>query len=249
MERAAEEPWGAVGRLSSALLGSSQRGSVGENLLQEALNELGPGMVERDFRVGSRVVDFALVLPDGRRIPVDSKWPSMQALEDLQRMADSPERDRLSKSVEKEVARRASEVSKYIDSVATAPMAVACIPDSAYATCRKAHSQAFSRGVILVPYSTAVPVLLTMYTLASRFGGSESDMRAALGDVDRLLRQMEDDLNNRFHHAAVMVSNAANDWAGLLGRAQRATAFGLGATSPRTVNEESGEESGAVKNG
>ena len=67
---------------------------------------------------------------------------------------------------------RAREVAAYLEPNLTTPFAVACVPDAAYAACRRAHGEAFGRGVVLVPYSTALPVMLALYALAARHGGA-----------------------------------------------------------------------------
>jgi hypothetical protein len=67
--RREEDAWGVLNRVSSVLAGSQKTGRVGENVLQEALGGLPPSMLVRDFRVNGRVVEFGVVLPDGRRLP------------------------------------------------------------------------------------------------------------------------------------------------------------------------------------
>jgi DNA anti-recombination protein RmuC len=66
-----------VRRLSTVLAGGTSKGRAGENVLREHLAELPPGMLVTDFRVNGRVVEFGLLLPDGRRLPVDSKWSAL----------------------------------------------------------------------------------------------------------------------------------------------------------------------------
>src|SRR5438045_153920 len=79
-------------------------------------------------------------------------------LEALEAATDPVEREALARSVERIVALRAREVSTYLDPSLTAPVAVAAVPDAAYAVLRRAHADAFARGVVIVPYSTALPV-------------------------------------------------------------------------------------------
>ncbi len=73
-----------VRRLSTVLAGGSAKGSAGENVLREHLAQLPPGMLVSDFRVGGKVVEFGLLLPDGRRLPIDSKWTALAELEALE---------------------------------------------------------------------------------------------------------------------------------------------------------------------
>jgi hypothetical protein len=223
-----ERGWEAVRRLESVLVGGSARGRAGENVLEEALGQLPAGMVVRDFRVNGRVVEFALVLPDGRRLPVDSKWTAVPLLEALDAEEDPAAQDGVAKKVEDEVIRRAREVSAYLEPSLTTPFAVACVPDAAYGACRRAHAESYGRGVVLVPYSTALPVLLSLYALAARHGGA-ADAQACLVEIEGLVEAMELTLENKVARATTMLLNAADEWRTNLGRARGALARGRGA--------------------
>ncbi|HKX24713.1 MAG TPA: DNA recombination protein RmuC, partial [Actinomycetota bacterium] len=198
----AEEPvWEAVRRLEAVLAGGGARGRAGENLLEESLSLLPAGMLVRDFAVGGRRVEFALVLPDGRRMPVDSKWAAVGDLEALDGEEDPDARALLSRRIEAEVARRAREVAGYLDPDLTTPFAVACVPDAAFGVCRKAHADAFARGVVLAPYSTSLPLLLSLYALAARHGAG-GDLQACLAELESSLAAMEQTLENKVVRAA-----------------------------------------------
>jgi hypothetical protein len=222
----AEGPvWAAVRRLEAVLAGGGARGRAGENLLDEALSHLPPGMLLRDFAVGGRRVEFALALPDGRRLPVDSKWTAVRELAELEHEDEPSARQALCRRVEEEVTRRAREVRGYLDPSLTTPFAVVCVPDPAFAVCRRAHADAFVDGVVIVPYSSALPVLLTLYVLASRYGGV-SDVRDCLAEIDAVLGAMEQTLEHRVARPTTMLTNAAQDWRTQVGRARGALARG-----------------------
>jgi hypothetical protein len=228
----AEGPvWEAVRRLEAVLGGAGARGRAGENLLEEALSHLPPGMLVRDFAVGGRRVEFALVLPDGRRMPVDSKWTAVRELQELEDETDPAARASLCRRVEDEVARRAREIEGYLDPAVTTAFAVACIPDAAFAVCRKAHAEALSRGVVLVPYSTALPVLLALFTLAIRHGDG-GDVVACLAELEGALRSMEQTLEHKVVRATTMLANAADEWRGQVGRARGALARARAGSAP-----------------
>ncbi|HXF74264.1 MAG TPA: DNA recombination protein RmuC [Actinomycetota bacterium] len=208
-----------IRRLSAVLAGGAVKGRSGENVLRELLAGLPPGMLETDFRVNGKVVEFGLVLPDGRRLPVDSKWPAPAELEALERAEDPAEREALAREVERVVSRRAQEVAQYLDPALTAPVAVAAVPDAAYAACKRAHADAYARGVVIVPYGSALPILLFLYTLAARFGDA-GDVRAALAEVEAVLRGIEEVIENKVQRASVMLSNAASELRAHVGRAR-----------------------------
>lgn len=219
------ESWEVVRRLSAVLAGGASTGRAGENVLRERLAELPPGMLETDFRVGGKVVEFGIRLPDGRRLPVDSKWTALAELEALEAAEDPAEREARAREVERHVAVRAREVAQYLDPALTSQVAVAAVPDAAYAVLRRAHADAFARGVVIVPYSTALPVLLFLYSLVHRFGEA-GDARSCLAEVAGLLDAMEAVLENKVARAATMMANGADELRSSLGKARGSIARG-----------------------
>jgi DNA recombination protein RmuC len=208
-----------VRRLSAVLSGGGRAGRAGENVLREQFAQLPPSMLVSDMRVNGRVVEFALLLPDGRRLPVDSKWPAAAELQALEAATDPVERDARARDVERVVSARAREVAQYLDASLTAPVAVAAVPDAAYAVLRRAHAEAFARGVVIVPYSTALPVLLFLFAIVGRYGDA-GDTRACLAEVASLLDAMEGVLENKVARAATMLSNGADEFRSHLGKAR-----------------------------
>ncbi|HZD17527.1 MAG TPA: DNA recombination protein RmuC [Actinomycetota bacterium] len=217
------ESWDVVRRLSNVLAGGASKGRGGENVLREHLSELPPGMLATDLRINGKVVEFGLVLPDGRRLPVDSKWPAVAELQALETATDPQERERLAREVERQVAVRAREVAQYLDPALTAPVAVAAVPDAAYGILRRAHADAFARGVVIVPYSTALPILLFLYSLVRRLGDA-GDAAACLSEVAALLDAMESVLENKLAKAATMIANGADELRSGLGKARASVA-------------------------
>src|SRR6266511_909969 len=212
-----------IRRLATVLAGGSSKGRAGENVLREHLAELPPGMLVSDFRVNGKVVEYGLLLPDGRRLPIDSKWTAVRELEALEASREPAQRDLVAREVERVVAGRAREVAQYLDPAVTAPVAVAAIPDAAYAVLRRAHADAFARGVVIVPYSAALPVLLFLYSLVARFG-SAGDLEACLTEVCGVLEVVESVLENKVSRASTMLSNGADEIRSALGKARGSVA-------------------------
>jgi hypothetical protein len=207
-----------VKRLATVLAGGASTGRAGENVLREHLGQLPPGLLETDFRIGGKVVEFCVLLPDGRRLPIDSKWSALAELEALESAGDD-ERDACARAVEKAVVARAREVAQYLDPALTAPVAVAAIPDAAYAVLRRAHADAFTRGVVIVPYGSALPIILFLYALVQRFGDA-ADVQASLAEVASALDQMAAIVENRVARAATMLTNGADELRSQLGKAR-----------------------------
>ena len=224
-----------IRRLATVLAGGSSKGRAGEHVLREHLSQLPPGMLTSDFRVNGRVVEFGLVLPDGRRLPIDSKWSALAELEALDAATDTVARDQCARAVERLVVSRTKEVAQYLDPALTAPVAVAAVPDAVFAVLKRAHADAFAQGVIVVPYSNALPIVLFLYELVRRYG-DVSDAHASLAEVARVLDALDAIVENKVAKAATMLTNGADEFRSHLGkargsiaRAHAADARGVGA--------------------
>jgi hypothetical protein len=212
-----------VRRLAAVLAGGSPTGRAGEQILREHLAELPPGMLQTDVRINGKVVEFGLVLPDGRRLPIDSKWTALAELEALEAAEDLPERDACARAVERAVTLRVKEVAQYLDPAVTAPVAVAAVPDAAYAALKRAHADAYAKGVVVVPYGSALPILLFLYALVQRYG-DVADVRSTLAELGGVIDAMEAVVENRFAKAATMLANGANEIRSQLGKARGSVA-------------------------
>src|SRR5438876_9119305 len=206
-----EEARASLKRLESVIAGSSSRGAAGEHILEEALRHLPPEMLQRNVWVGGKVVELALRLPGGKLLPMDSKWVSSVALEQLgERGLDANRRAQLMAQVEREVERRVREVSQYIDPATTSPFALAVIPDAAYDVCRGAIVNAHMRHVMVVGYAMALPYLLTLYQLHLQFARTvdTEKLQSALIDIERQVDVLEGVLENKVQRSITVLQNA-----------------------------------------
>jgi RmuC family len=236
-----------IRRLSTVLAGGASKGRAGEHVLRDRLAALPPTMLVTDFRVGGKVVEFGLLMSDGRRLPIDSKWTALAELEALEAATGGVERDACARAVEKAVAQRAREVAQYLDPAVTAPVAVAAVPDAAYDVLRRAHADAFVHGVVIVPYSSALPIVLFLYALVQRFGDA-ADVQASLAEIGGVLDSLEAVVENRFARAGTMISNGADEFRSHLGKARGSIARAR-AISPDPPGDEggaSGEPAAAI---
>jgi hypothetical protein len=217
--RTDDEQHEVVRRLATVLAGGASKGRAGEHMLREHLAELPPGMLCTDFRVNGKVVEFGLLLPDGRRLPIDSKWTALAELEALEAATEPGTRDRCAREVEKAVVARAKEVAQYLDPALTSPVAVAAIPDAAYAVLKRAHADAYAKGVVLVPYASALAIVLFLYSLVRRYGEA-ADVQSTLAELVGVFDVLESVVENRFVKAATMVTNGADEFRTQLGKAR-----------------------------
>jgi len=106
----------SVQRVEAIIAGSHGRGKAGERIVEELLAALPPQWQVRNHRVGTKVVEFAIRLPGGRLLPVDSKLPAEIVEEAASEENDDPEvQRRLQSEAEKLLRRRAGEVRQYLD--------------------------------------------------------------------------------------------------------------------------------------
>jgi len=200
----------AIQRIEAVVAGAQSRGAAGEGVLAEAFAQFPAEMGDTQFKVNGKPVEFALVLPNQKRLPIDSKWPAVKELEQYSTVADPAAREELLGRIEKAVLKKVEEVTKYIDPASTAGIAVAAVPDAAYFACRTAHIEAYRQRVLLMPYSLTIPFLLALYNLHLQFARSVDmeNLDACLSQVETYLGQFEEKLDNSVERGATMVLNA-----------------------------------------
>ncbi|HSD28044.1 MAG TPA: DNA recombination protein RmuC [Vicinamibacteria bacterium] len=210
-------------RLEAIVAGSSSRGAAGESILARALGQLPPDLLELRAAFDGKVVEYALRLPGGRLLPIDSKWTSASSLERLADAEDPAERRRLEEQVAREIRGRMHEMAKYLDPARTLSFGVLAVPDAAYAAAPEVHAEGYRQGVLVVPYSLALPYVLALYRLVVRFGTAvdQDQLAARLRDLERSLGRIEEELQGRLSRGLVQIDNARGALGELLRQAQK----------------------------
>lgn len=221
MDRAAD----SLRRLEAVVAGSASRGAAGENILARALGQLPPDLLERNVPFGSRVVEYALRLPGGRLLPIDSKWTSASSLERLAETEDPLEQRQLAEQVAREMRARVREVAKYLDPERTLALAILAVPDAVYAAAPEVHGEGHREGVVVVPYSLALPYVLALYRLALRFGAAldPGSLGAGLRTLEESLRRIDEEIEGRLSRGLVQIANARDALRGELSQARGTT--------------------------
>lgn len=214
-----EQMRNSVKTMENTISGTKRRGEAGENILEEILSSFPPNMIAKGFRIGGKEVEFALILSNDKVVPIDSKWTAQELLKQLALEEDTNARLSLINKIENEIIKRTNEVVQYIDPARTVPWAVAAIPDAAFSVCRKAHLEAYKKGVILLPYSLVLPYLLTLFNLHLQYAGSidMENLQHHLMNIKRHIERMEGILENSIARAVTMISNAANEYRQTIG--------------------------------
>lgn len=215
-------------RIEAVVVGGRSRGKAGENILEEALKQFPPQIIERNFKVNGHPVEYALVLADGKRVPIDSKWTVPELIESLDLEADAARREEIVKQIEQTLLSKVKEVTKYIDPSVTVRWGIAAVPDSVFAVCRHIHLDAFrDYRVIVMPYSLTIIYLLSLYQLHSQYHPSV-DVERLEGYVDQMERDLEKldtELENRVSRGATMITNAFNECKRIIGEMRGAAAY------------------------
>jgi DNA recombination protein RmuC len=206
--------------MEAIIAGTSAKGISGEEILRETFKKLPPEMIETNFQVRGKVVEFALILPNGKRLPIDSKWLAGKLILDLEKETDPEKRKEIVEEIEKEAIRRIKEVKQYIDPDLTWSQAIAAVPDSVYSVCKNAHLRAKEENVILMPYSMVLPLLLYIYRFHLQYAISLDleNLQSHLIAIAKNLDEMEDVLENKIYRGATMVSNAYLEYKQLISK-------------------------------
>jgi len=214
-------------KIERVIVGARTRGTSGENVLAEAFGQFPPEMIDKNFRVGGGVVEYAIVLPNQKRLPVDSKWSGLEIVERIEAESDPVRIKRLEDEVERAIMKKVKDVAAYIDPSSTATIAIAAVPDSIYGFCKRVHIDAFKMGVLLMAYSMVVPYVLALYHLHLQFARSVDfeNIEAYITKIERSLDEVDKILENRMAKAGVMVTNAYSDCKTILGSMRAATAY------------------------
>lgn len=223
----------SIRRLETILAGTQSKGVAGENVLEAVFGRLPPEWQVRNFRVGGKVVEFGLRLPNNLVLPIDSKWPATDLLERFAACEDPEEQQRLKRQVERAVLGKASEVRKYLDPSLTVDFGVAAVPDAVYDLCSGIQADLFQMNVVLVSYGMFVPYLLLVFhtTLKSTGEVNATRLLSYVGSAQDSVAAMQKELEGRFAGALTMLTNSRSDLSAHLSR-MSAGLSGLQTTAP-----------------
>lgn len=224
-QRWAEEDraFGALQRLTAVMLGSKRAGETGERLVQEALGNLPQQWLIPNHRVNGKSVEFAVRLPDGHILPIDSKVVAREELAALDQ-AEPDRRRSLERSIQEKVAGKAAEVRQYLDERSVG-FGIAAVPDAAYGVCGPILSRTYQeQHVLLVPYSLLLPFVLMVY---EQHRHTEVDMDGErqvrlLAAAQAHLERAQQEINGRLGTALTQLQNARGELSTELTEAARA---------------------------
>lgn len=178
-------------------------GQAGEQIVGELLRAIPDDWLERNVRLGSGVVEFAIKMPGGCFIPLDSKFVRPELVEQLEGDENSEERrqnlQNLLRQMRDDVKNKAREVAeRYLADSRVLGFGIAAVPDSIYDLCRDAIKVAAQQHkIVVVPYSLLLPFVLSLYLMAQRLGISRlGETEQKIGTAQTALEQAKRALEN-----------------------------------------------------
>jgi hypothetical protein len=200
-------------RLTAVMLGSARVGATGERLVQDALSKLPDTWRITNHKVGSKVVEFAVRLPDELILPIDSKVVAQEDLDQLAQATDPAKQRQLERTIQGEILKRIAEVEQYVDK-RTPGFGIAAVSDAAYAVAGPILAQAYTASrVIVVSYSLLLPfVLLIVDQHKQRSVNLDAAEQARLlDDIKQRLTRLDAEINGRLSGALKQLTNSKDE--------------------------------------
>ena len=224
--------------------GSKSKGMAGENILREIFKVFPPELIVFDYKVEGRPVEFGLKLPDGRIVPMDSKVVAVEEMNQLMTETNEEVRQRLIRKIELEVMKKIKEVAEYVHPPITWDRALMMVPDAIYSMLKESFTKAYSQSVILIPFSMAIPYILTFLDLHKKTLATydEQQVRAFLEDLERALGEMDTVLENQIARGNTMIGNAYTEYKKIVGKVRGRMMYLAEAEKPQLKSVAAPEE-------
>jgi DNA recombination protein RmuC len=203
----------SIKRLEAVIAGTQSKGAAGEKILDAMFSKLPPEWQVRNFKVGAKAVEFGLRLPNNLILPIDSKWPATNLIEQFLECNDLAKQQRLKGEIEAAVIAKTKEVKKYIDPNLTVNFGIIAIPDSVYDLCSGIQAEAFRANVMLVSYSMLFPCLLLVFQTILKTSQSIDlhKLDSYIQSVQESIKSLQEEIEGRFSKAITMLGNSRDD--------------------------------------
>ncbi len=203
----------SIRRVESIIAGTQSKGVAGENILETIFARLPPEWQVRNLRVGNKVVEFGLRMPNGLILPIDSKWPATALLEQFLVSTEPEQQMKIKRQIEDAVISKAKEVKKYIDPGQTMGFGLAIVPDAVYELSNGVQADVFQLNVVLLSYSMFLPYLLLVFqtVLKTSQNIDLEKLDAYLQVAQESMNYLQKELDGRFSTALTMLNNSRND--------------------------------------
>jgi len=187
-----------VQSIKNTLSGVGTKGKAGEHLVELALSKLPTEWVVKNFNVGNKTVEFGIKLPNGKILPIDSKWTATEVVD-----SDDPEvvKNKLANILKN----RAREMKKYLDPSVTYHIGIIAVPDSLNSTISEAQAELLNENIAIIPYGFLLPYVLLVYNYCK-------DSKEIIGDeIVKSATSIQETMEGKLSKAITMMTNARDE--------------------------------------
>ena len=177
-----------IDSFNRTISGTKTRGMVGESILKEALkNSIKAGVVKTELKIGSKNVEFAWDLGDGKYIPIDSKLPDIVPLvNQYENSKNTDEQKLLSKKIKDKVAKEILNIQKYQNQTNTIDNCILVIPPSILDMSPELVGIGKDSNVFVCSYKDVFPIAHILEEQYRRFN-EEGD----IGEYKKTVKQLD----------------------------------------------------------
>ena len=121
-----------ISSIERTLTGTKSRGMAGEALLGLYLeSSIKTGEVKKDLKIGTKIVEYAWRIKDGKYIPIDAKFPEIISLvEEYEKSEDTSYQKNLSRKVKDKISKEIINIQKYKNQANTIGSCILAVPSS-----------------------------------------------------------------------------------------------------------------------
>ena len=177
-----------IDSFNRTISGTKTRGMVGESILKEALkNSIKAGVVKTELKIGSKNVEVAWDLGDGKYIPIDSKLPDIVPLvSQYENSKNTEEQKLLSKKIKDKVAKEILNIQKYQNQTNTIDNCILVIPPSILDMSPELVGIGKDSNVFVCSYKDVFPIAHILEEQYRRFN-EEGD----IGEYKKTIKQLD----------------------------------------------------------
>ncbi len=203
----------AVQHIETVIAGSASKGGAGESIIEGMLAEIPAEWKVNNYRVGNKVVEFGLKLPNGLVLPIDSKWAATGLVEELEKCDDPARREELKEEIGSVVEKKARELNKYLDPNFTANFGIAVVPDAVLGACVRKQVDLLKYSVVLVGYSMFVPYLLLVIQTMMKYSKQidQQKVHNFIHNAEAAVEALRKELDGSLSRALAMLDNSRTE--------------------------------------
>ncbi len=151
---------GIIERFTQTVSGTKQRGMIGENVLEEALNNsIKAGVVKKSLKTDNGEIEFAWNLGDGKFIPIDSKLPDVfELINQFHQTEDIEQKKDIMKRICEKVKKEIKTIQKYQNLSNTIDNCILVVPPAVLDMCPELVGIGRDDYVFVSSYQNVFPI-------------------------------------------------------------------------------------------